>query len=65
MIAGFRLASPGVDATADEPMRCSSDGIIDSFSVGGIAHKWSGKRCTDFEIVEVSLVSSPQILTRS
>jgi HK97 family phage prohead protease len=57
--ASFRLASPGVDATADKAHALLRDGIIDSFSVGGIAHKWSGNKCTDFEVVEVSLVSVP------
>jgi HK97 family phage prohead protease len=59
VLANFRLASAGVDPTADKAHALLRDGIVDSFSVGGIAHKWSGNRCTDFEVVEVSLVAVP------
>jgi HK97 family phage major capsid protein/HK97 family phage prohead protease len=59
VVANFRLASPGVDPTADRAHGLLKDGIIDSFSVGGIPHRWQGNTVTDFEIVEVSLVSVP------
>jgi HK97 family phage prohead protease len=59
VVANFRLASPGVDPTADRAHALVKDGIVDSFSVGGIAHRWQGNTVTDFEIVEVSLVSVP------
>jgi HK97 family phage prohead protease len=59
VVANFRLASPGVDPVADRAHALVKDGIVDSFSVGGIAHRWQGNTVTDFEIVEVSLVSVP------
>lgn len=58
-LAQFRLASQGVDATADRIHALAKDGVVSSLSVGLLPKRWEGNRLAESELMEVSMVSVP------